>query len=152
MEGWQIAQMNVGSARFDLDDPRMAGFMSRLDEINAIAEASPGFIWRLQTAAGNATDIKLTDNPRFIVNMSVWRDIEALFEFAYASAHAPAMARRRDWFQPHAGAYQVLWWVPAGHLPTPAEGLARLAALDAQGPSPEAFDFKNRFQPPAGAG
>jgi len=149
---WQIAQMNVGMARFDLDDPRMAGFMGKLDEINALAEASPGFVWRLQTEAGNATDIKVTDNPRYIVNMSIWRDVEALSDFAYRSAHAPIMARRRDWFEPHAGAYQVLWWVPAGHTPSTEEGLARLAELEASGPTPKAFNFKHRFPPVDGAG
>ena len=148
MSRWQIAQMNVGTARYDLDDSRMAGFMDRLDEINALADASPGFVWRLQTEAGNATDIKVADDPRFIVNMSVWRDVEALFAFAYETAHRPVLAQRAEWFERHRGVYQVLWWVPAGHRPTVEEGLERLARLEAEGPCPQAFDFKNRFPLP----
>jgi len=149
MAEWQIAQMNVGTALYDLDDARMAGFMERLDDINALADASPGFVWRLQTEAGNNTDLKLTENPRFIVNMSVWQSIEALADFAYRSEHRQVMVQRRQWFEHPSEAYQVLWWVPAGAPPTPEEGLRRLARLNAEGPGPEAFDFTHRFPPPA---
>src|SRR5579862_4174792 len=83
MTEWHIAQMNVGTTLFPTDDPRIAGFMEKLDEVNAVADSSPGFVWRLQTESGNATDIKPTDNPNFIVNMSVWSSVEALFEFVY---------------------------------------------------------------------
>ncbi|MBT7663565.1 MAG: DUF3291 domain-containing protein, partial [Rhodospirillaceae bacterium] len=93
-----LAQLNVGTARYDLDDPRMAGFMDRLDEINALADAAPGFVWRLQSDAGNATDIKTTDDPLFILNLSVWQSIKELGDFAYGSAHQPIMAQRRQWF------------------------------------------------------
>lgn len=148
MSEWQIAQMNVGTVLYLPDDPRMAGFMGRLDEINALAEASPGFVWRLQSASGNATDILTTDNPHFLVNMSVWRDVEALFDFAYKSAHSGVMAQRRQWFERPAGAYQVLWWVPEGHRPSTDEGLGRLAHLDRHGPSARAFTFKATFPPP----
>jgi hypothetical protein len=148
---WHIAQMNVGTALYPLDDPRMAGFMGQLDQVNALAEASPGFVWRLKTDQGNATDIKLTEDPQFIVNMSVWDSIDALFAFVYRSAHQGVMQQRRQWFAPPAGAYLVLWWVAAGTLPTPQEGLARLAHLDAHGPSPHAFGFKQKFSPPGTA-
>ena len=145
---WHIAQMNVGTALHPLDDQRMAGFMGELDRINALAEASPGFVWRLKSDAGNATDIKLTDDPLFIVNMSVWESIDALFGFVYRSAHQGVMQQRRQWFAPPAGPYLVLWWIPAGTLPTPEEGLARLAHLAADGPSAQAFTFRRKFPPP----
>ena len=145
---WHIAQMNVGRTVAPLDSPALAGFMAALDGINALAEAAPGFVWRLQSDSGNATDIKVSDDPQFIVNMSVWSSVEALFDFVYQSAHTPVMGRRRQWFEKPAEAYQVLWWVPAGHKPTVEEGLARLAKLNAEGPSPEAFNFKSRFPTP----
>lgn len=145
---WHIAQMNVGNLLYPQDDPRVAGFMGALDEINALADGSPGFVWRLQSDSGNATDILLSDDPSFIVNMSVWTDVESLFAFVYKTAHRGVMAQRRQWFAPPENAYQVLWWIEAGRLPTPAEGLERLAYLNAHGPSAHAFGFKQSFPPP----
>lgn len=152
MTDWHIAQMNVGLARYPLDDPRMAGFVDRLDEINALADGTPGFVWRLQSDSGNATDIQLDDNPLFIVNMSVWSSIEALFDFVYRSDHRSVMVGRRQWFERPEEAYQVLWWVEAGTVPTPGQGLERLALLRRHGPTPEAFTFKDTFPPPGIAG
>ena len=148
MAGWQIAQMNVATAVEFLDHPLLADFVAQLDEVNALAEASPGFVWRLTGDGGNATDIHTSADPRFIVNMSVWASVEQLFDFAYKSAHRLVMARRREWFAKPDGAYQVLWWVSEGHAPTVEEGLARLAKLNAEGPTPEAFTFKARFPTP----
>ncbi|MBT4687585.1 MAG: DUF3291 domain-containing protein [Rhodospirillaceae bacterium] len=142
-----LAQLNVGTARYDLDDPRMAGFMDRLDEINALADAAPGFVWRLQSDAGNATDIKTTDDPLFILNLSVWQSIKELGDFAYGSAHQPIMAQRRQWFEPPIEAYLTLWWIPAGTVPTPEEALVRLAHLNQHGPTAQAFTFKTTFEP-----
>ena len=146
-----IAQMNVGTARYDLDDPGMADFMSNLDRINALAEATPGFVWRLTGEGNNATDIKPTDDPRFIVNMSVWQSIGALFDYVYRSDHRNIMVRRREWFEKPDGPYQVLWWVEEQHTPTVAEGLARLRHLVEHGPTPHAFTFKAVF-PESAAG
>lgn len=151
MPSWHVAQMNVGTALYPTDDQRMAGFMNRLDEVNALAEASPGFMWRLQSAQGNATDIVLTDNPRFLVNMSVWDSIESLFGFVYRSVHQSVMAQRRNWFERPNGPYQVLWWIPAGSLPTPEEGLDRLRYLAHNGPSRYAFTFRQKYAPPSEA-
>ncbi len=145
---WHIAQMNVATALYPLEDARMAGFMGQLDQVNAMAEAAPGFVWRLKSEGGNATDIQVTDDPRFIVNMSVWGSIEALFDFVYRTAHRGVMTQRRRWFQAPEGAYQVLWWVAAGTAPTAQEGLARLAHLDRHGPSAYAFSFKQTYPPP----
>jgi hypothetical protein len=143
-----IAQMNVATALYDLDDARMADFMNNLDRVNALAEATPGFVWRLQTEEGNATDIKVTSDPRFIVNMSVWEDVPALFDYAFRSDHRSVMIRRREWFQKPEGPYLVLWWIEEGARPTVEEGLARLAHLAKHGPTPYAFNFKTAF--PAG--
>ena len=112
---WHIAQLNVGQILAQTDDPVMADFMNALDRINALAEASPGFLWRLQGDNGNATEILTTPDPYFLINMSVWRSIEELFEFVYRSAHTGFMVRRREWFERPSEAYQVLWWVPAGY-------------------------------------
>ena len=148
MPGWHVAQMNVGTVRYATDDPRIAEFMQRLDEINALAEASPGFVWRLQSEQGNATDIILTDNPLFLVNMSVWESVETLFEFVYRTSHQHVMAKRREWFERPIGPYQVLWWVPAGATPTPQEGLERLRHLELRGSTPRAFTFREKYPPP----
>ncbi|MGP1396765.1 MAG: DUF3291 domain-containing protein [Inquilinaceae bacterium] len=151
MAPWHLAQINVATARFPLDHAGMADFMGQLDTVNALADASPGFVWRLQSDSGNATDIPVTDDPRFIVNMSVWESAEALFDFVYRSAHRPVMTRRREWFVPPKGAYHCLWWIEGGTVPTVDDGLARLRHLDTHGPSPHAFTFKNRFAPPDNA-
>lgn len=151
MTGYHIAQINVGRTLYPMDDPGIADFVNQLDEINALADAAPGFVWRLQSDSGNATDIVLTEDPQFIINMSVWASPESLFDYVYKTAHTKVMARRRQWFERPDSAYQCLWWIPAGHIPTPQEGLDRLAILDANGPGPDAFTFKQRFPMPDGA-
>ena len=150
--GWYVAQLNIAKALYPEEDKRMHEFYSQLDEINALADASPGFIWRLQSESGNATDIEVGGDPVLIVNMSVWESVEALFDFAYKSAHRKVTANRRQWFSPPEGAYQVLWWVPAGHHPTVAEGMARLDVLRNSGAGPNAFTFKSKFPPPDQSG
>jgi heme-degrading monooxygenase HmoA len=149
---WHLAQLNVAKALFPLDDPRIAEFMEALDGVNALADGSPGFVWRLQSDQGNATDIRAGDDPSLIVNMSVWESAEALFDYVYKTPHRLVMARRREWFARPAGAYQVLWWVEAGHRPTVEEGLERLRRLDARGPTAGAFTFKQKYPPPGSAG
>mgnify|MGYP000150304359 CR=1 FL=1 len=145
---WHIAQINVGTTRFDSDDERMSGFMSRLDAVNALADDSPGFVWRLQSESGNATDIDVGGDPLFIANMDVWQSIDALFEFVYKTSHREVMIKRRNWFERPNGAYQALWWIPAGHVPTVDEALERLARLERDGPGAEAFTFQKNFPPP----
>lgn len=149
---WHLAQMNVGRLVAPQGDPRVAPFFDALDRVNALADASPGFVWRLQGEGNSATDLQPTADPLFIVNMSVWTDADALFDFVYRSAHTPEMARRREYFERFEGAYQALWWVPAGHQPTIDEGLSRLWRLDRYGPTPYAFTFKARFPMPGTAG
>lgn len=146
--GWHLAQINVGRLVAPADDPQVAGFFAELDRINALADASPGFVWRLQDDGGNATAFRPTPDPRFIVNISIWESAEDLFAFVYRSAHTPVMAQRRDWFDRFDNAYQALWWLPAGTIPTIEDGLARLWRLDRYGPSPWAFTFKAQFPNP----
>lgn len=148
MADWQLAQINVGRLVAREGEPEVAEFFARLDAVNAMADASPGFVWRLIGEGGNATDLQVTPDPRFIVNMSVWEDADALFAFVYRSGHVTTMAERRSWFERFEGAYQALWWVPAGHRPSVEEGLSRLWMLDRYGPSPQAFTFKTRHPQP----
>lgn len=145
---WELAQVNIGRLVAPEGDPRVQEFFDELDRINALAEASAGFVWRLQTEAGNATAIQPTADPLLIVNMSVWRDADALFDFVYRSAHTPVMAKRKQFFQRFEGHYQALWWVPAGHRPKVEAAFAKLWHLDRFGPTPYAFTFKARFPQP----
>jgi Domain of unknown function (DUF3291) len=151
-QDWHLAQINVGRLVAPPGDARVAPFFEALDRVNAISDASSGFIWRLQDESGNATSIRPTPDPLFAINMSVWTDADALFAFVYRSAHAPEMARRREYFDRFEGAYQALWWLPAGHIPSIDEGLARLWQLDRYGPTEHAFTFKARFPVPDIAG
>src|SRR5919198_2764622 len=99
MSGFHLAQVNIGRLRAPLDDPSMLGFVSQLDPINAIADRSPGFVWRLQTDEGTATAVRPFEDERLLINMSVWESLEALADFVYRSAHTPVMRRRREWFE-----------------------------------------------------
>jgi len=151
MSAYELAQLNVGVIKGPMDSPVMAEFAANLDRINAIAEAAPGFVWRLQTEEGNATAIRPFENESMLLNMSVWRDVESLNKYVYGSAHVEIMRRRREWFERMSEAYLVLWWVPKGHRPGIAEAIARLELLRSQGPSPEAFNFRQAFPPPDAA-
>lgn len=149
---WQLAQVNLGRLRAPIDDPMIAEFKHALDEINAVAEASPGFVWRLQDDDGNATGIEVSPDDELVIpNMSVWESIEALSEFVYRSDHTPFLRRRRDWFERFGRTFLALWWVPTGHLPTLAEAIARLDILERHGPTTRAFTFRHPFPPPDAA-
>lgn len=146
---WQLAQVKVGRLRAPVDDPMIADFKNALDRINAVADGTPGFVWRLQTEEGNATSLRpVVDDVLVAINMSVWESIEALGEYAYRSDHTAFLRRRREWFERYGSAYLALWWIPAGHIPTIDEALERLARLDALGLSPFAFTFRHPFPPP----
>ena len=142
-----LAQINIGRMRAPLDDPAMAGFMTRLDDINALAERSPGFVWRLQGEEGNNTYLRPYEDERIIVNMSVWETVEYLRAFTYNTAHAELLKQRREWFEAFERAFLALWWIPAGHVPTIDEAKARLAWIEQNGPTPFAFTFKTVFEP-----
>ena len=145
MARYNIAQVNIGRMRAPLDDPQMAGFVQRLDEINALADASPGFVWRLQTDEGNATYLRPYEDERVILNMSVWESVETLRHYVFLTAHRELLRHRHEWFEKFQGAYTALWWVPAGHIPGIHEAKRRIAHLDAQGPTQFAFTFQSLF-------
>ncbi|MCB1613441.1 MAG: DUF3291 domain-containing protein [Lysobacterales bacterium] len=147
MSAFELAQLNIAQMRTPLDSPEMADFVANLDRINALAESFAGFVWRLQDEAGNATAPRPMGEST-LVNISVWRDVAALREFVYKSAHVEIMRRRREWFDAMEQASMVLWWVPAGHRPDESEAVAKLALLRAQGPSPEAFTFRQPYAAP----
>jgi hypothetical protein len=146
--GWHLAQVNIGRLVAPEGDPRVQPFFDALDRVNALAEASPGFVWRLTGEGNNATDLRPTPDPLLAVNMSVWTDADALFAFVYRSAHTPVMARRRDYFDRFDGAFQAMWWIPAGEIPTLSDAFSRLWMLDRYGPTQHAFTFKARFAAP----
>jgi hypothetical protein len=142
-----LAQVNIARMRDALDSPTMAGFVARLDEINAVADRSPGFVWRLQTPEGNATYMRPYDDDRILVNLSVWLSAQALQDYVYRSLHKEVLRQRQEWFAKFEGAYMALWWVPEGHHPSVDEAKKRLARLKAEGPTPVAFTFRQMFPP-----
>jgi Domain of unknown function (DUF3291) len=144
---YQLAQLNIAQLKAPLESPLLADFVANLDRINAQAEAAPGYVWRLQDEAGDATAIRpLGDDT--LINVSVWQDLESLQAFVYRSGHVEIMKRRKEWFDAMADVFVVLWWVPAGHRPTALEAVERLDRLRRDGPSPQAFGFKSAFGPP----
>ncbi|MGA0607320.1 DUF3291 domain-containing protein [Phenylobacterium sp. VNQ135] len=148
MTGYHLAQINVGRFLAPVDDPRIADFVANLDRINALADETPGFVWRLVGEGNNATDIQPRPNdPLSAINMSVWTGLDALAGFVYRTAHRDVMRRRREWFEAME-TYMALWWVPVGHVPTIDEALRRLDVLDRLGPTAEAFTFRDPFPAP----
>ena len=147
MRKYQVAQVNIGRIRAPLDDPQMAGFMDRLDEVNAIADRAPGFVWRLQTTEGNATYFRPYEDERVLMNMSVWETVEALRNYVYGTVHVELLRQRQAWFEKFAGVYAALWWVPAGHIPGVDEAKKRLAHLEAHGPGQFAFTLQTVIPP-----
>ena len=147
MSAYELAQLNIATTKAPLDSPLMAEFVANLDRINALAEASPGFVWRLKGEGNDATSLRpLGDD--VIVNMSVWQNAQALHNYVYRTAHLEVMKKRKAWFEAMREAYVVLWWVPAGHRPDVGEALSRLETLRRLGPTNMAFTFKQPFPPP----
>lgn len=146
---FHLAEVNVGRLRAPIDHPMIKDFADNLDRINALAESSPGFVWRLKGDGNNATDIAINGDPLFIPNLSVWEDIPSLGAYVYRSGHVEIMRRRKEFFE-HMDTYMALWWVPVGHEPTVEEALEKLALLKANGPTPAAFTFKAPFPAPTG--
>ena len=142
-----LAQINVGILRAPIDDPLVAEFVDGLDRINALADDSPGFVWRLQTEEGNATGIQTTDDELYIINMSVWKAADDLFNYVYRTEHVDFLRNRRDWFERMGEVHMCLWWVTAGEIPTVDEGLARLDHFQREGSTPRAFSFRHQFDP-----
>jgi len=148
---WHVAQLNVARLRVPLEHPAMIPFVTNLLTINAEADAAPGFVWRLQEPSGDATGLRPWGED-MIVNMSVWTDVESLRQYVFTPGHIEIMRQRRAFFTPMDTPYAVLWWVPAGHIPTLDEAKERLDLLTAEGPSPRAFTFRSEHPPEAAAG
>jgi len=146
--GWHLAEINIGKMTgSDINDPVMKDFVDQLDEVNVLAEQSKGFVWRLKSENNNATEIKAYDDPQMIINMSVWKSIEELEAFVYNGRHVEVMRRRKEWFH-KMKFYMVLWYIPAGTIPTIDDAKKRLEHLEQNGPTAFAFDFKKRFPAP----
>jgi hypothetical protein len=142
-----LAQLNVGRLRAPMDDPQIDDFRTNLDPVNALAEASPGYVWRLQDDAGNATGIKPFGDDLEIVNLTVWESVDALADFVYRTGHVEFLRRRREWFDAPALPIMCLWWIPEGTVPTVEDAIERLEHLRAHGPTPTSFTFRHRFEP-----
>ena len=145
---YHLAQYNIARLVAPLDDPRLADFVANLDRINKLADATPGFVWRHEDENGNSTGTRVRGDPLIIINFSVWESVEPLFEYAYRSEHVEMYRRRREWFELLREAPLALWWIPARHMPSVAEGEERLDHLREHGPTQYAFTFKQRFPPP----
>lgn len=147
-QDYYLAQINIALMKAPIANPIMAEFAAALDKVNAIADQSPGFIWRLQTPSGNATDIRAYPNPRMLVNLSVWQSVEQLKAYVYKSLHGDFFVRRRQWFEKLQGEHFGMWWIPAGYTPSVEEGKAKLEYLALHDDSPECFTFAKPYPPP----
>ncbi len=136
-----LAELNVGTSKYPLDDPRMSGFMDNLDRINALAERSTGFVWRMKSDSGNATDIAVPGDEQMISNMSVWESVEDLGDYVFNTVHAQFYNRRPEWFDAMDRHHFVMWWVPKGHVPSLQEAMDKLAHLQTHGSTDDAFGW-----------
>lgn len=149
MAVYHLAQVNIGRFRAPIDSPIMEGFRVQLDPINAMADTTPGFVWRLQTEDGNATAVRpYASDEQMAINMSVWESLESLQQFVYKSEHVGTLRDRSQWFERIEGPILALWWIPAGHIPSVTEATERLAHLKEHGPTPHAFTFRTPFAAP----
>ncbi|HMB63804.1 MAG TPA: DUF3291 domain-containing protein [Eudoraea sp.] len=142
---YHLAQINIARMLAPIDSDIMADFVNNLDRINALAEQSEGFVWRLAEEGNNATTVQLFDHEFYIVNMSVWTSVDALFQFTYKTAHVEIFKRRKEWFSKMQDMHMALWYVEAGTIPSTSEAKRRLDYLNANGESPYSFTFKRNF-------
>ncbi|WP_407940829.1 DUF3291 domain-containing protein [Nonomuraea antri] len=141
-----LAELNVAHLRAPIDSPEIAEFVALLEPINDLADAAPGFVWRLKESETDPTATVIHGyGDHLLINFSVWESLETLWDYVYRSEHLNVLRRRREWFLRMAEPYMVMWWVPEGVIPTLAEGMARLERLKAEGPSPAAFTFKDSY-------
>jgi Domain of unknown function (DUF3291) len=145
---WVLAQLNVARLTAPLDSPELADFVAALEPLNAVADAAPGFVWRLKDDSGDATALRPWGEDT-IVNMSVWESVEALRAYVFGLEHAAVLKRRRSWFEQYGSASLVLWWVPRGHEPTLDEAKVRLDMVTADGAGPGAFTLRSPYAPPS---
>ena len=145
---FHLAQCNVVKLKAPLDSPLVADFVAALVPVNALADAAPGYVWRLKTDEGDATSIRVFADDQILLNMSVWESMEALADYVYRSAHKEVLRQRRRWANRFDGVQSAMWWIRAGTIPEPSEAVARLECLERVGPSEYAFTFQSRFDPP----
>ncbi len=150
MPDYHLAQANIAISRYDMEAPEMEGFVSRLDEINALADSAEGFVWRLQDEDTEEQAKRVFDNPNLLYNLTVWEDADALDNYVYRTAHADVLRQRAKWFERPVRSPFVLWWIPAGTRPSVEDSRQRFESLWVGGASPEAFTFRQRFAAPAG--
>lgn len=147
---WHLAQINIAKMiGNDINEPIMKTFVAQLEEVNSTADNSKGFVWRLKDESNSAASINAFDDTRIIVNMSVWETIEDLKAFVYNGRHLDVLRQKKEWFVKIEQAYVVLWYIPAGHVPTIEEAKKRLRSLEQHGPTQYAFNFKSAFSPPS---
>lgn len=145
-----LAQLNIAAMKAPIDSPLLADFVAQLDAVNALAEASEGFVWRLQDEEGDATSFRFSENPNLLINMSVWKSVEALEQFTYRNAaHGAVMRDRKKWFEKMDEMYVVLWWIPVGQHPNLTEAKEKLEHLQQHGATSVAFTFRKRFDSPS---
>jgi hypothetical protein len=144
---YHLVQLNIAKMKYRIDSAEMVEFVDNLENINALAENSPGYVWRLQTEDGDATGIDFFGSD-MLINMSIWEDVESLHSFVYKTAHTKFMSRRKEWFHRVEEAYTVFWWSPAGVIPSLNESKQKLEMLRAEGPGPEAFSIKQTYPEP----
>lgn len=141
-----LAELNIAHLRAPIDSQELAEFVALLEPVNTIADEAPGFVWRLKESESDPTATVIHDyGDHLLINFSVWESLETLWDYVYRSTHLGVLRRRREWFLRMAEPYMVMWWIPEGHIPSLAEGMARLERLKAEGPSPEAFTFKDSY-------
>ena len=148
MAKFHLAQVNIAKAKGPMDSPVMKGFVDQLDYINDLADNSPGFVWRLQTEEGDATDISVFDDELIIINMSVWQSHEDLKRYVYSGEHLTVLKQKKDWFDKLPGSHLALWWIPAGAIPTVTDARQALERLNAQGPTEQSFTFASPYPAP----
>ena len=146
---FHLAQVNIARLLAPLESPQLAGFVARLEEINTLAEQSPGFVWRMTDESGSDNTYLRPFDDMTLVNLSVWEDVDSLFGYVYQSTHKELFAQRKGWFERLDQPHMALWWVPAGHQPSVDEARARLSHRQQHGDTPHAFSFKQRFEAPA---
>ncbi|HEV7959076.1 MAG TPA: DUF3291 domain-containing protein [Acidimicrobiales bacterium] len=145
---FHLAQCNIVKLKAPLDSPVVAGFVAALEPVNALADAAPGFVWRLKTDEGDATSIRVFDDEHILLNLSVWESKDALTDFVYRSGHKDVLRQRRQWADRFDGVQSAMWWVRAGTIPEPSDAVARLECLESVGPSEYAFTFQSSFDAP----
>ncbi|WP_096085738.1 DUF3291 domain-containing protein [Agaribacterium haliotis] len=148
-EGFHLAQVNIARAKEPLDHPVMKGFVDQLDYINNLADNSPGFVWRLQTEKGDATELSVFDDELIIINMSVWESYESLKDYVYSGEHLEILKQKKSWFTKVSGSSLALWWVPKGTKPTANDGKRALELLNANGSTEQSFTFARPFAVPS---